>query len=85
MRTISVSAVTFDEYLARYEGEGPDAWYADLDLAKLRAEYHEAVAVLCTQFGELTQTVDGKLIAPPCVWAYASRKVSGADPDFGSA
>jgi hypothetical protein len=85
MRTISVSAITFDEYLTRYEGEGPNSWFADLDMAKLRAEYHETVAVLCVQFGELTQTADGELIAPPCVWAYASRKVTGADPVLGSA
>jgi hypothetical protein len=80
MRTISVSAVSFDEYLARYEGEASDAWYADLNVAELRAEYYEAVAVLCTQFGDLTQTVDGELMAPSCVWAYAGWKVTGVDP-----
>jgi hypothetical protein len=85
MYTISMPGVTFADYLARFEGEGLEAWYADLDVSKLRAEYHEAVAVLCIQFGELTRTVDGELIAPPCVWAYASRKLYGADPDFGTA
>ena len=85
MRTISMPGVTFGEYLTRYEGEDPDAWYADLDLTELRAEYYAAVAALCVQFGEMTQIVDGELIAPPCVWAYASRKVTGADPDFGGA
>jgi hypothetical protein len=81
MHTISMPGITFDEYLRRYEGVGPDAWYADLDIAKFRGEYREAIAALCAQFGELTgRGDDGELIAPPCVWAYASRRLSGADP-----
>jgi hypothetical protein len=81
MNAITMPGITFDEYLGRYEGEGPDAWYADLDMGKFRAQFREAIAVLCTQFGELTRTGDdGELIAPPCVWAYASRRLHGADP-----